>query len=171
MVKEIPLTQGKVALVDDKDYPLVNQYKWCVTRSSKRSRIWYAYHPKSIPLKSTLIHRLILGLKDGEFCDHINGNGLDNRRCNLRIATNQQNMMNQRKQSGRSSKYKGVCWDKQTNKWIVHIRFNRTMIHLGRFSDEVDAARVYDKAAKRYFGEYAKLNFNEPSPPISGEIQ
>lgn len=159
MTREIQLSQGKVALVDDEDYPLINQYKWHARK--KPSGTWYAIRSKNKKYVAIFMHRLILNIPEGFEVDHINGDGLDNRHCNLRIATHSQNHMNIKKYANKSSIFKGVCWDKQTNKWIVHIRLNRVMIHLGRFSDEVEAAREYDAKAKELFGEYAKLNFND----------
>jgi len=157
MVKEIPLTHGCVALVDDEDYERVNQYKWCVTNSKTLPREkWYAKRCEGN--RTYFMHRFILDIKKGEMVDHINGNGLDNRRCNLRIINNSQNSMNRRKTLG-ISKYKGVSWDKINNKWVSHISFNYKCINLGRYINEEDAARAYDKAAKKYFGEYACINF------------
>lgn len=114
----IQLTQGKWARVDAKDFDWLNQYKWHVLSRNKQ----YASHTGPyISTKRQLtiqMHRMILGLKlhDGKQVDHINGNGLDNRRCNLRICTHSQNHMNRQSHKHSSSKYKGVYWDKQYNK-------------------------------------------------------
>lgn len=156
MVKEISLTEDKVAFVDDEDYPLVSQYKWYVSGSHSN---WYAI--RNNRLKSLIMHRLILNIPKDFECDHINGNGLDNRRCNLRIVTKAQNQMNRRKSQSCSSNFKGVTWYKSRNKWIVTITINQKQIYLGRYVNEIDAAKAYDEAAKRLFGEYARLNFKE----------
>lgn len=121
--------------------------------------MWYAL--RADDEKTSYIHRFILEIPSEFQCDHINGDGLDNRRCNLRIVTNTQNKMNQHKIQAHSSSFKGVCWDKSRNKWTVSIKFNDKQIHLGRYINEIDAAKTYDEAAKRLFGEYARPNFNE----------
>lgn len=94
--------------------------------------------------------------------DHINSNKLDNRKCNLRIVTPQQNNMNKKKTKNTSSKYIGVYLDKNSkkNKWRASITFNRKVISLGVFENDIDAAKARDIATKQYFGEYGKLNFN-----------
>ena len=159
MTIEIPLTKGKTALIDDEDYHLVNQFKWyAIVRRSAKSERWYV--ETSNQGKHILMHRFILEIPSGLQCDHINGNGLDNRRCNLRIVTNTQNQMNTNKRKNKcSSRFKGVVWDKERRKWIAYITLNQKSHYLGRFSSEIEAAKVYDKAAKKHFREYAKLNF------------
>ena len=89
--------------------------------------------------------------------DHINGNGLDYRKCNLRVCTHQQNLQNQRIQKG-VSKFKGVCWHKASQKWMAKIKHNYKTIYLGVFNNEIDAAKSYNKKAKELFGEFARLN-------------
>jgi len=155
MVREIPLTQGKVALVDDEDYERVMQYKWS---ANKIGNTWYAISEEPITHKTILMHRLILSIKPYELCDHINGNGLDNRRHNLRLASRSQNAMNQIKTHG-TSIYKGVSWVKRDKKWRVQIMFNYKNIYIGDFKDEREAAIAYDEKALELFGGYAKLNF------------
>ena len=155
MVKEIPLTKGLVALIDDEDYERVNQYKWY---ACKNSNTYYVKHTINHHSKF-LLHRFILGVKPNEQVDHINGNGLDNRICNLRITTQSQNLMNRKKFTRLcSSKYKGVCWCKQTHKWSAKIQVNGKRKHLGRFLNEDDAGKAYNEAAKKHYGEYARLN-------------
>ena len=105
------------------------------------------------------MHRVILNTPMGMDTDHINGNGLDNRRCNLRICTHAENISNQRKYSNTMlSKFKGVSWDKSRNRWIVYIGVHPKRIFLGRFKTEIDAAIAYDNAARKYFGEFACTN-------------
>ncbi len=155
-IMEIPLTQGKVAIIDRSDYDLVSPFKWCAIQDGDR---WYAVRMTYIPTKKTIrLHRFLLNSKSNEKCDHINYDGLDNRRSNLRIVTNSQNMMNQMKRSGTSSRFKGVVWHKRDKIWEAYIRHNQRGIYLGRFSDEVEAAKAYNMAAIKYFGEYARLN-------------
>lgn len=105
------------------------------------------------------MHRVIMGDVEGKFVDHINHNGLDNRKANLRFATAQQNTWNKRKQKGNySSQYKGVHWVKSEKNWRALITCNKKMIYIGRFDDETAAAMAYDEKAKELFGEYASLN-------------
>lgn len=153
---EIPLTQGKIAIIDDEDYNSVSKYNWQVRKSYN---VWYALRSSHTPIRKTIfLHRFLLHPKSNERCDHINGDGLDNRRINLRIATFAQNQMNRRKNPGFSSRFKGVMWNKQHNKWMTQIKINKKQIHLGYFSDEVEAAKAYNVAALEHFGEYARLN-------------
>lgn len=110
----------------------------------------------------TRIHRLLLGATDPKIqVDHINGNKLDNRKKNLRLATNQQNQYNVGLRKDNTSGYKGVSWYKKGKKWHAAIRNGNKSIHLGYFKTAVEAARAYDKAAVEFFGEYAYLNFPE----------
>lgn len=152
----IPLTRGKVAIIDNEDAALISQYKW---QADRDGRTWYARRTISLPgggRKTQKMHQLITGHPR---TDHRNGDGLDNRRANLRRATKAQNNRNRRKTIG-YSKYKGVGWHE--NRWCAQIKVNGKKIHLGRFISEEDAARAYDAAARREFGEFAALNFPQP---------
>lgn len=159
MVKEIKLNRGLVALVDDEDYERVIKYNWYALK--QRCGGYYAVTHDPINHNDLiLMHRFILNAKKGEEIDHINGQKLNCCKHNLRIVTRQQNQMNRKKQLKPScSKYKGVSWKKSTNKWSSAIGINGRMIHLGYFFNEEDAARTYDNAVKKYFGEYGKPNF------------
>ena len=157
---QIRLTQGKYAIVDDEYFDRLNGFKWC---AHKNRKTYYAVrNSKRQKGRRTFIcmHREILGLKtsDGKDTDHINGNGLDNRRVNLRPCTPSQNQHNRRSFCG-TSKYKGVSWHKRDKKWQAYIRLNGKLIHLGLFDSEIEAARAYDIKAKELFGEFAHLNF------------
>lgn len=149
MIK-IPLTQGKSTFIDDEDYPLL------ATRSlyynSGYAKFSVSKHEK------VYVHRFLLGLVKGEECDHISGDRLDNRRCNLRRATRSQNNMNASKRKGTSSKFKGVGWSKDHELWQSSIQLSNHIHHLGYYSSEVEAAERYNQAATLLFGEYAKLN-------------
>ena len=110
-----------------------------------------------------MMHGEILKVADGKFVDHINHNGLDNRKANLRPATRAENNRNRRKWSKRKcgSRFKGVSWHKYRKRWTVQIWFNSKMKFIGYFHDEIAAAKAYDAAAKKYHKEFAVLNFNE----------
>lgn len=107
------------------------------------------------------LHRVIMNAPPGVEVDHINGDTLDNRRCNLRLCMRRENGRNQKPQMGRSSQYKGVSWRKQCQKWSAQIKVDGKQIHLGLFNEEVEAARAYDQAARELHGEFARLNFQE----------
>ena len=156
---EISLTQGMVAFIDDEDFELVSQYKWGANRDGNTYYAATNTSRKQPPRKHIKMHRLIMGAKDGQLVDHINFNGLDNRKENLRFATVAENSHRQAVIKGKS-KYRGVCWDKARDKWVSRIRFNHTRITLGHFTSEIDAAKAYDAAASKYFGEFAFRNFN-----------
>ncbi len=155
-MKKIPLTQGEFALVDDEDFDWLNQWKWLLLTNGKNN----LYAATWIGGKCVLMHRLILGLKKENKLqvDHINNNGLDNQKRNLRICTNQQNSWNQKKRKNKTSKYKGVSWSKLHKKWKVEIMINSKEKFLGLFSDPCKAAKAYNEAAKNLFGKFARLN-------------
>jgi hypothetical protein len=148
-MKEITLTQGKVALVSDKDYRRLSQWKWYAYRTT--GGLWYARRGKRPQVH---MHTEILGGPT----DHSNGDGLDNRRSNLRRATKAQNGRNRKLNSNSTSGYKGVSWNKGRQRWSAQIRVDGKQIYLGLFTDPAEAASVYDEAAVRYHGEYARTN-------------
>ena len=153
---EIPLTQGYAALIDDDEIERVLPYLW---RTINNNGILYAGTGGRSPL---FMHRFIMNLPYGSSepqVDHINLNGLDNRKSNLRIATRSQNMANRLKPVGGTSRFKGVGWDSSRSKWRAQIMVMYENKFLGRFTDEEDAARAYDEAAREYFGEFARTNF------------
>lgn len=151
--REIQLTQGKVAIVDGEDYEKISKYKWNLHNAG------YAHRNPLEDNLSTLMHRVVFDLKKGDKSeiDHINGNRLDNRRCNLRFVTRSKNNMNRRVTNGASG-YKGVSWFKPVKKWRVYIKLNGKQKCLGYFSDKKAAAQAYNDAATKYFREYAALN-------------
>jgi hypothetical protein len=156
-MKEISLSRGQVALVDDVDYDFVNQWKWYAS-PSKNGR-WYAVRMPT-HCKMEKMHRLIMNCPDGMTVDHINGDGLDNRRSNLRVCTEAENNRNRGKNINNTSGYKGVHVTPY-GKYAAAITAHGKQIRLGNFSTPEDAARAYDKAAKQHHGEFAWLNFPE----------
>lgn len=156
MTTEVVLTQGFVALVDDDDAPMVLAHKWCafVTPST-------VYAVRGIKRAdggrtTTRLHNFLTGWK---FVDHVDGNGLDCRRANLRPATYAQNTWNQKRRSSNTSGYKGVHFEKRYGKWEARIRTGDRRLYLGRHATPEDAARAYDAAAIEHHGEFARLNF------------
>jgi hypothetical protein len=141
-------------LIDKEDKHLIENRNWHVKTFGDNS-----YYLSYTGGKETRLHRLILGVTDPrQHIDHINGNGLDNRRCNLRLCNNAQNSMNRKKVLAKSG-YKGVY--PVGNKWQASIWLNKKKKHLGLFGDKKKAAKAYDLAAEKYFGEFASLNFAE----------
>lgn len=152
----IPLSQGLFALVDKVDEHLVVRFKWY---ASKHGITFYAKRNIKINGRRTVIrmHRILLGLGKGEIVDHQNGNGLDNRRFNLRVCTQRENTKNKHVRRG-VSKYKGVGWRKDRGKYDARIVVNYKIIFLGYFIGEIDAAKAYNEAALKYFKQFANLN-------------
>jgi hypothetical protein len=161
-MKEILLTQGLTTMVDDEDFEELNQYKWCAVRR-RAGNIYAARHPSvaedPVPhsrRRTYYMHQVILGTRGG---DHIDGDGLNNQRENLRACTHKQNGMNRRKLAPASSRYKGVCRSGNLkNPWASKIQPNGKTIHLGVYATEYEAALAYNEAALTLFGEFAKLN-------------
>lgn len=156
-MKQIMLTQDKIAIIDDDDFERLNHYKWHAWWSGYG---WYVKRSNKnhhINRESTLIHREIMNAPKNVQVDHINGDGLDNRKENLRFVTNQQNAFN-KKSAHKNNKLgiKGVCWNKERKKFEAQIMLNYKRIHLGRFNVLGDADSAYRKAEEKHFGEFAR---------------
>lgn len=157
---------GRFALVDPEDAERVLSYRWCPAMVAQNGDRQYLYAVSSKARPSRYMHRFILGITDPKVkVDHINHNGLDNRRCNLRVGSHQQNLFNRRPNAHATSQYKGVHWVKSRERWRARIRFNGRDICIGDFEDEQEAAEAYDDAALMLFGSRAYLNF-----PAEGEV-
>lgn len=158
-MKEIPLTRGKVALVDDEDYERVNVFKWQAAPS--QSGIWYAVRTVTVDGRRApcRMHRFIMGVPVGVLVDHRNRDGLDCQRRNLRVATGSQNGINSPKRKCNSSGFKGVRFYPRSSRWDARIGYQGRKIHIGYFDTPEQAARAYDQKAAELFGEFAYLNF------------
>jgi hypothetical protein len=151
----IKLTQGKIAIIDDVDLPLILQYKWHAVKKNDR---YFIARSTSRNRKAIVMHRLIMQPADNMEVDHINGNPLDNRRSNLRIVTHSQNQKNMGIGTKNKSGFKGVSWHKKAKKWQVHLRIGSDRGYIGIFNDLLEAAEAYNKAARLHYGEFARLN-------------
>lgn len=163
-MKEIELTRGMVAILDDEDFDRLGSQKWHAHETGPG--IFYALrHSPESRAKKLYLHREVLGVRDHRKVDHVNGNRLDCRRENLRICTLTQNQGNRRKNRTSSSRFKGVSRHRAGG-WSAQITKDYVNRKIGHYSQEEDAARAYDAAAREYFGEFARVNF-----PRNGEQQ
>lgn len=156
-MKTIPLTKGMYAIVDDVDYDYLVQFSWQYKRGPKHSS---GYAKRGIfnedgKASSLLMHRDIMVAKRGQYVDHINRNGIDNRRENLRFATPSQNAANSKRHKSNKSGYKGVFTHKQSGRWLAHIRINGKSTHVGIFDCPKEAHEAYMKAAREHYGDFA----------------
>ncbi len=156
-MKYIQLSQGKKAIVDNNIYEELRKHRWYTFNGLKTD---YAASKIGLRGKTVFMHRMILPPPKGMFVDHINHNGLDNQRNNLRICDASQNQQNRGKNKSNLTGYKGVSWDKTRNKWKAQIMINRKQLCIGRYKTAEEAAHAYDKAAKELHGEFAETNFH-----------
>jgi len=140
--------------VDDADYPAISVHSWALAR--KRDKL---YAVARINGRGVYLHRLIMGAPMFRVVDHIDGDGLNNRRSNLRICTRSQNMGNSRAHRDRSGEFKGVYYERDSGRYVAQICCRHRRTKIGRFPTPLDAARAYDAAAREAFGEFAKTNF------------
>jgi hypothetical protein len=158
-MKEIPLTHGQVAMVDDADYDWLMQWDW-KAQYANNTHGWYAvrYDCSLGECAVVRMHRVILGAKKSEFVDHIHHNGLDNRRTEIRLCTFNQNGHNRRMYLNNTTGFKGVSYEKQRDKYRARLQVNGKMVSIGRYLTPELAAAAYDAAAIKYFGEFALTN-------------
>ena len=154
-MKTIPLTQGALAKVDDDDYEWLKRFRWHLVRRNKRT----CYARRSSHGRKIMMQNEILAPLPGFVVDHINHNGLDNRRANLRVCMPADNSLNSRPRKNTSSKYKGVSWHKRDKKWQAYIQYRGTRYSLGYFNNQLDAAFAYDDKARELFRSFVCLNF------------
>jgi hypothetical protein len=155
-MRQIELTQGKFAIVDDADFAWLSQWKWTAQKTD-----WGFYAMRHECGQVVFMHRLINETPAGMVTDHEDGDGLNNRRGNLRTATQLQNMMNRHGKRNGTSQYKGVWADssrRNRKPWRAAIRINGKLKYLGRFISEDEAGRAYAAAAREMFGEFARTN-------------
>ena len=150
-MKTIIVSKKFEAKVSDEDYKMLSKYPWYITVTPRSM-----YTSTSINGKTVYMHRLILDAQKGQEVDHINNDGLDNQRENLRFCTSSQNKANMRLRADNKSGYKGINFDKQTGKWRARIKFNGKEYSLGRHSNLKDAVRARKKALTLH-GEFAKI--------------
>lgn len=158
-MREIPLTQGKVALVDDEDFERLSAYRWQAEWSTN-GQTWYAKRRGPVPdgrVMTIRMHREVMRPAPGQVVDHKNHDGLDNQKQNLRVCTHADNGRNKRRKKPAASRYKGVTFCKCTNRWRAQITVENVNKPLGRFDTEEEAALAYANAACEAFGEFACL--------------
>ena len=153
-MKNIPLTQGRFAIVDDADFDWLNQWKWQYSHKGYAVRSFY----KNGKMEYVEMHRSLNKTPAGFQTDHRDGDRLNNQRFNLRTASASQNAMNRKPRADAKSKFKGVSWSKQKSRWVSRIFFDKKSIHLGFFEEEKEAAIAYNEAAVNKYGNFARLN-------------
>jgi hypothetical protein len=160
--RRICLGDGEWTILDAEDYYRFGNLKWCIAANKYTFYAVRFVKTERRQIKSVKLHREIMNAPAGLLVDHRNGDGLDNRRGNLRLATHSQNACNcRRNKSKTSSRFVGVNFKKRENCWCAQINYQGKAHWLGRFTSEADAARAYDTAARKYHGEFARLNFPE----------
>lgn len=151
------MSKGFVALVDDEDFDWLSGFNWHVLISQAKKQYAVTGH------NTNSMARIIMRCPKGMVVDHIDGDSLNNQKYNLRICTPEQNSLNRKPRKSRISKYKGI--QKVNDTWRVRIQFGNERLHIGYFKSDLEAAKAYDDAARRYYGEFAYLNFpNEVGP-------
>lgn len=164
-MKIIPLSQGKVAQVDDNMFDYLSQWKWY---ASKDGDTFYAlrHEQSNYKRKTFLMHRMILSASHRKWVDHKDRDGLNNQRGNLRFCNSALNQRNSKIRTDNTSGYRGVCWNKEQKRFSAYFYIKRSesdkrqrRVHLGYFTTAIEAARAFDKAVSERFGEFANTNF------------
>lgn len=166
----VPLTRGEFSIIDHEDIDVANGYNWYAHKSKDTS---YAARAHCIngKIRNLFLHTAIMNTPDGLQVDHLDGNGLNNCRINLRFVNHSENQRNSRKPCNNTSGYKGVTWHNGAWKWRAQIMIYRKHKHIGFFDITEEAARAYDAAALIYHGEFASLNFPDDKEPTNGAIR
>jgi len=159
-MKQIPLSQGKFALIDDEDYERVSKYKWCVNSSGYAVRSFRELQANgNYKQKAMKMHRFIMNANEGDgIIDHRDTIRINNQKYNLRVASFVENLRNQKINKNNKSGFKGVRLHKPSSLYIAQIGINGKQKHIGYFKCPVEAAKAYNEAAIKYFGEFAQLN-------------
>jgi hypothetical protein len=160
-MKFIRLTQGKIAMVDDEDFEWLSESSWHYSKSNKEDRYGYAKRPGTGKTALDRMHRVIMKARDGVDVDHVDGNGINNQKSNLRICTKHQNRFNTKIPSANTSGFKGVGFHKKARKWRARVKLNGKENHIGLFVDKIEAAKAYDELATKLFGKFARTNKDE----------
>jgi hypothetical protein len=155
-IRYIPLTKGQYAIVDAEDYDRLSRYKWYGTGFG--DKMYAARHHKG---KTIYMHRVIMKVPKGKVVDHVNGHRLNNRKCNLRVCTHQENLCNR----AGLGEFIGVDRDKKSGKYRALVHKNRRSFRAGPFATAIEAARARDRLALEHHGQYAWLNFPDEWPP------
>jgi hypothetical protein len=160
----IRLTQDKIAIIDDDDFERVSKHKWYYrgrygSRVNEQGYVLRTVRETGKKQTTISLQRFVMNNPEGFQVDHVNGDRLDNRKCNLRVATMEQNSHNSTLRKNNTSGFKGVYFKKANQRFFAKISINKKPTHLGYFSTAIDAAKTYDEAARKHYGEFATLNF------------
>ena len=163
-MKKIPLTRGLFATVDDDDYDALMKQKWRAVASNHTFYALGSTSRKDSPeyrQHALFMHRVVNKTPEGFYTDHINGDGLDNRKCNLRTCSPQENNRNRRAKKGSKSKFKGIVWRPKIKRWEAKAVIDKKYYYLGSFVNEIDAANAYNEFVRNNFGEFCYKNKGE----------
>lgn len=164
-MKHLPIKNGVHTVVDDDVYEWAQHHTWYVNKLGYVFYYFYQTVGTTRRRRRETLHRMILKAQPNTIGDHIDGNKLDNRRANLRLVGKLENAWNRSRRSDSTSIYRGVCWDKVAQKWVARITCRGRRMLVGRYHDIDEAARAWNEAAKKYHGEFARLNIIvSPSP-------